>query len=101
MSDAFDAALEAQFATLGVSAVLDPDGVARPVRVIPSRPDEVTPFGSARIVSETAIFDILAAAFDGFGDGAVLEVGAERRRVRSWTVPDRLRRKRRLDTIPE
>lgn len=97
MSD-FAAAVDAQFDALGVEATLYVDGEARPVRVLPNRPDTLTDYGDARLIRETAMFDIRAADFEGLADGVILEVDGQVREVRSHWVPDARRLKVRLDT---
>ena len=82
------------------SYTLDPDGVAVPVRLLPARADEIASLGELRVQSATGLFEILASAFAGHGKGAVLLIGAERRRVQHHRIRDPRRYKVLLDTVP-
>ena len=98
--DPFLRAVEDSFARHGLPATLDPDGVAVPVRLLPARPDEIASLGELRVQSATGLFEILASAFAGHGRGAVLLIGAERRRVQHHRIRDPRRYKVLLDTVP-
>lgn len=93
-------AVDASFLHHGIEAVLDPDGAARPVRLLVSQPDEGLRFEGVQLLDETGVFEIRRADFDGFGDLAVLDVGGERRKVQSHRVRDPWRLKVTLDTVP-
>ena len=98
--DPFLRSVETTFSRHGISALLDPDGVARPVKLLPARPDGVIEFGQMQVQDATGLFGILASDFAGFDRGAVLEIGAERRKVQHRRVRDPRRYKVLLDTIP-
>ena len=97
--DPFLRSVEDSFRRHGIPAVLDPDGVAREVMLLPARPDGIAEFGDMRIQSETGLFEILAVAFAGHGKGAILALVGERRRVQHARVRDPRRYKTQLDTI--
>ncbi|GGG77575.1 hypothetical protein GCM10011415_28110 [Salipiger pallidus] len=98
--DPFLRSVEATFRRHGIAAVLDPDGLARPVKLLPTRPDGALEFGQLQVQDATGIFEILAVAFAGFDRGAVIQIGGERRKVQHQKVTDPRRYKVRLDTIP-
>ncbi|MCA0851293.1 head-tail joining protein [Salipiger thiooxidans] len=98
-ADPFLRSVEDTFRRHGIAAVLDPDGVARDVRLLPTRPDDVAGFGELRIQDQTGIFEILASDFAGFAKGAILDLGGERRRVQHTRVRDPRRFKVTLDTV--
>jgi hypothetical protein len=98
-ADPFLRSVEDTFRRHGVAAVLDPDGAARDVRLLPTRPDDVAGFGDLRIQDQTGIFEILASDFAGFTKGAILDLGGERRRVQYARVRDPRRYKVTLDTV--
>ena len=50
-------------------------GVA--VRVIPKSPDEITPFGAGRILSETTLLDARVADMPTPAPGDLIRIGAE------------------------
>jgi hypothetical protein len=97
--DPFRASVDATFNHHGIDAVMDPDGVALAVRLLPRRPDDIERFGSLRVQDMTGVYEIREGDFAGFGDGAVLLIGAERRRVQSHRVDDPRRYKVVLDTV--
>ncbi|MBB3995304.1 hypothetical protein GGR95_002959 [Sulfitobacter undariae] len=96
---AFRRAVDTQFKRLGISAVLDPDGAALDVLVLPSQPDEMVRMGSMQILDETGVFEIRIADFTGYGNGTLLNLSGVLRKVQSHRVADRRRLKTRLDTI--
>ena len=100
-ADPFLRSDEDTFRRHGIVAVLDPDGVARDVRLLPTRPDDVAGFGSMRVQSETGLFEILASDFAGYSKGAILDLGGERRKVQHARVRDPRRYKVVLDTIEQ
>ncbi|WP_299558715.1 hypothetical protein [uncultured Sulfitobacter sp.] len=95
----FQRAVDVQFTKLGIDAILDPEGAAKPVRLLPSQPDEMVRVGSMQVLEETGVFDIRAADFSGFGKNTLLSVAGVLRKVQSYRIPDRRRLKVRLDTI--
>lgn len=97
----FDPALSVAtvFEVLGIDAVLDPDGLAVAVRVVPSSADDVARFGEMDVLDETGVYEIRAADFAGHGDGAILEIAGARRRVQSHRVRDARRLKVVLNTV--
>lgn len=97
--DPFLRSVQDCFRRHGIEAVLDPDGVSRPVRLLPVQPDDVSGIGDLRVQSATGVFEILASAFSGHGAGAVLDLGVERRRVQHMRVRDSRRFKVTLDTV--
>ncbi len=97
--DPFKASVDAAFTHHGIDAVLDPDGVALPVRLLPTRPDDIERFGSLRVQDMTGVYEIREGDFAGYGDGAVILIGAERRRVQTHRVDDPRRLKVVLDTV--
>lgn len=99
-ADPFLRSVEDTFRRHGIAAVLDPDGVARDVRLLPTRADSFADFGEMRVqASNVGMFEILASAFEGFGKSAVLAIGAERRRVQHSQVDDPRRYKVVLNTV--
>ena len=67
-ADPFLRSVEDTFRRHGIAAVLDPDGVARDVRLLPTRADSFADFGEMRVqASNVGMFEILASAFEGFG----------------------------------
>lgn len=98
--DPFLRSVQQTFRSHGIEAVLDPDGLARRVRLLPTRPDGALEFGQLQVQDATGVFEILEAAFAGFDRGAVIQIGAERRKVQHHKVTDPRRYKVRLDTIP-
>ncbi len=91
--------VEETFRRHGIEAVLDPDWAARPVRLLPARPDEIADFRSMQVQSETGMFEILASDFEGFSKGAILAIGAERRKVQHIRTRDPRRYKVLLNTV--
>ena len=78
--NAFAVALDALFAdvNLGLDATWYPAGGAPvPVRVIRKAPDEVTSFGSARILSETTLIDVRISEMPNPKPGDGISIGAE------------------------
>ncbi|ETX26855.1 head-tail joining protein [Roseivivax isoporae] len=101
MADPFAAAVGAVFRHHGIDAVVDPDGAARPVRLLPLRPDAVVDMGRLNVQSETAVFEIRAADAASVTRGTIIAIGAERRRVQATPrAEDPRRLKRHLDTVP-
>ncbi|EPX82097.1 head-tail joining protein [Salipiger mucosus] len=97
--DPFLRSVRDTFRRHGIDATLDPDGAAKEVRLLPTRPDDIADVGSLRIQDATGLFEILAEDFTGFGNGAILAMGAERRKVQHTRVPDPRRHKVLLDTV--
>jgi len=93
------ACIDAIFETLGIDAILDPDGTAIPVLVLPFQDDDVGRFGTIEILDESGIFEIRKADFAGFSDNAVLTVDGVRRSVQSHRVRDSRRLKVVLNTV--
>lgn len=97
--DPFLRGVQETFRRHGIEAVLDPDGLARPVRLLPARPDEIADFGSMRVQTEAGMYEVLASDFEGMGTGTMLSIGTERRKVQHSRVRDPRRLKVLLNTI--
>jgi len=78
---AFATAMTAIFAdrNMAVDALWHPDGVGPgvPVRVIRKSPDEITPFGAGRILSETTLLDARIADMPTPAPGDLINIGIE------------------------
>ncbi|APZ53742.1 head-tail joining protein [Salipiger abyssi] len=92
--------VEVTFLRHGIAAILDPDGAAVPVRLLPMQADEIADFGTMRIQDAGGMFEILDSAFAGHGKGAVLDIAGERRKVQHSRVRDPRRFKVQLNTVP-
>ncbi|NDW35623.1 hypothetical protein G0Q01_25640 [Yangia sp. PrR007] len=99
--DPFLRSVEETFRRHGIEAVLDPEGVARPVRLLPARPDEIADFRSLQVQSEAGMFEILASDFEGFSKGTILGIGSERRKVQHVRTRDPRRYKVLLNTVEQ
>lgn len=99
MADPFARAVDSAFRRLGIAAVLDPDGVARAVTLLPSQEDRVAEFAEVGIREPGEVYEIRAGEFDGFTKGAVLAIGDRRRRVKRTRVRDPRRLKVELETV--
>lgn len=97
--DPFLLAVEAAFEAHGIEAILDPDGAARPVRLLPAQEDAIAEYGALQLQDAGGLFEILASDFEGQGKGATLAIGAERRRVQHSQVRDPRRYKVQLNTV--
>ena len=78
--NAFAAAMDAIFAdiNMAVDATWYPTGGAPvPVRVIRKAPDEVTSFGSAQILSDTTLVDVLVSEMANPKPGDGVAIGAD------------------------
>ncbi len=91
--------IDSVFETLGIDATLDPDGVATSVKVLPSEEDRELNFGSTQIVDAGGVYEIRMADFQGFSDGAEIEVSDQRRSVQSHKIRDPRRLKVTLYTV--
>lgn len=92
--------VDAVFEEFGIAAVLDPDGAADDVLVLPSQEDQELSFGQTEIIDAGGVFEIRAGDFAGYSVGAILEVAGERRKVKSHRVRDKRRLKVVLSTAP-
>jgi hypothetical protein len=97
--DPFKAAVDAGFNHHGLPAILDPDGAARPVRLLPHNEDDFVEFGQTGISHESGGFEIRGEDLAGFGPGSVLEVSGVRRKIQSVKVKDPRRYKSVLGTV--
>lgn len=75
-------------------------GPGVPVRVIRKSPDEVTPFGAGRIVSETTMLDARVADMPTPAAGDLIRIGAEDFLVQGEPKADRERLIWTLNTRP-
>ncbi|QFS83986.1 hypothetical protein [Roseivivax sp. THAF197b] len=91
--DDFTRAVDAAFEHHGIDGTFDPDGEARAVRLLPTRPDDIVQVGSLDLQSSTALFEIRVSEATGLGKGSILAVGSERFRVQA---PPRARDPRRI-----
>lgn len=73
--------IDACFRALGIDAILDPDGVSKAVRVLPSQRDRQSGFGSMDIVDVSGVYEIRASDWVGFQSGALISVNGQRRIV--------------------
>jgi hypothetical protein len=87
------------FERLGIDGVVDPDGAATAVKLLPAEEDQSARFETLEIFEPGGIYEIRAADWAGHSDGVDLMVGVQRRRVQSHKVMDRLRLKVVLNTI--
>jgi len=54
--------LDVTFAEFGIDALYTPQGgIAKDIRVIATRPDEIVGFGNTRVHTETALFEVRAS----------------------------------------
>lgn len=97
--DPFLKSVEVTFLRHGIEAILDPDGVAVPVRLLPMLADDIADFGTMQIQDAGGTFEIRAADFAGYGKGAVLDIAGERRKVQHSRVRDPRRYKVQLNTV--
>ena len=100
---AFAAALDALFqdVNLGLDATWYPSGGAPvPVRVIRKAPDEVTAFGSAQILSETALIDVRVSEMADPKPGDGIAIGAENFAIQGEPKRDRDRLIWTLELVP-
>ncbi|MEL6960386.1 MAG: hypothetical protein AAGL89_15690 [Pseudomonadota bacterium] len=97
---AFQRAVDAAFIHHGVDGVLDPDGVARDVKLLPFLADDIERVGSLMTQHETDQYEIRAAEFEGFGKQTILAVGSDRFVVQDVRTEDARRFKRVLDLVP-
>ncbi len=91
--------IDAVFTVHGVDAILDADGAAHAVRLLPSQGDDEMRFGGLEILDATGVFEIRASDFGAYGDGAVLEIAGARRVVQSHRTKDIRRLKVILNTV--
>ena len=98
--DAFAQAVDDMFDEAGLDAILDPDFLARPVKLLPVRTDELVEIGSLSVQSDGKRYHVRPSDMAGFGKGAILEVTGERRRVQSTpSTPGPRGRKLLLNTV--
>lgn len=103
--NAFSAAIDATFLDANMAA----DAVYRacasntdvPCRVILVRPDEITDYGGAAIVSDTTRIDVRLAEVPAPTEGDRFTIGAEVFQVQGAPLRDRLRLVWRIDLAPE
>ncbi|WP_306133064.1 head-tail joining protein [Roseivivax marinus] len=81
--DPFALAVDASFERMGIDGILDPDVTARPVKLLPQRPDEFVDVGSFSVQAESGLYHVRPMDMAGFGKGAILEIAGARRRVQS------------------
>ena len=96
-------ALDALFAdvNLGLDATWYPAGGAPvPIRLIRRAPDEVTSFGSARILSETTLIDVRVAEMANPQPGDGISIGAENFTIQGEPRRDRDRLLWILELVP-
>ena len=101
--NAFAVALDALFAdvNLGLDATWYPAGGAPvPVRVIRKAPDEVTSFGSARILSETTLIDVRISEMPNPKPGDGISIGAENFTIQGEPRRDRDRLIWTIEMVP-
>lgn len=91
--------VDSVFDTFGIDATLDPDGVATPVRLLPKEEDREIHFGSTAIVDTGGVFEIRIADYQGYSDGAVIDISGQKRRVQSHKINDHRRLKVTLNTV--
>jgi len=91
--------VDAVFDTLGIDAIMDPDALAAPVKLMPREADDLREFGGIEIITATGLYEIRKADFAGHGDGTILEIDGDRRKVQSHTVRDPRRLKVVLNTV--
>ena len=79
--NAFATAMNVIFAdaNMAVDALWFPGGTGPgfPVRVIRKSPDEITPFGAGRILSETTVLDARVADLPTPAAGDIIRIGLE------------------------
>ena len=103
MSLAFENALAVLFAdpNIGVEAIYTSDGGAPVlVRAVVRRPDEVTNFGDARLLSETTRVDLRVAEGLAPHPGDRIEIGGDAFLIQGEPVRDRERLVWTLDLRP-
>ncbi len=100
---AFAAAMDALFAdiNMAVEAIWYPAGGApAPVRVIRKAPDEVTSFGSARILSDTTLIDVRASETPNPKPGDGIAIGIDNFVIQGEPKRDRDRLIWTLELVP-
>ncbi|SEP28895.1 hypothetical protein SAMN04490248_1862 [Salinihabitans flavidus] len=75
------------FARFGIDAIVDPDGAAVALRMIPFQGDLRGEFGSLAISSPGTLYEVLAEDWPGGGKGTVFIAGGQRRVVQETPVP--------------
>ncbi len=102
---AFSAAMERVFAdrNLAVEALWFAGGAGpgHPVRLIRKTPDAITPFGAARILSDTTTVDVRVAEMPSPAPGDRIVIGAEGFTIQGEPLRDRERLIWTLDLQPE
>ncbi|WP_146592208.1 head-tail joining protein [Puniceibacterium confluentis] len=83
MADPFVRAVDAAFGRLGIDGILDPEGAALAVRLLPILPDDTVEFGKLTLQSETVQYEIRRSELGAYGKGAVIEVAGDRRRIQA------------------
>ena len=96
----FQLAIDATFDRLGVEAVIEQASLQRIVKIMPFEDDDFGDFGETRVKASGGTYEIRATEFEGFSKGAVLTVGAKRRKVQGIDCKDSRRLKRILRTVP-
>lgn len=76
-------AVNASFSAFGVACVLDPDGVADDVLVIPQQNDRDIDFGTSRVLEGSDVFEIRAFELRDRGKDMEFTVSGKRYRVQS------------------
>jgi hypothetical protein len=79
--------VDAAFKQFGIAAILDPEGEARPVTVIPMIGDTDAGFDGLDIRKPGIVLRIRSREMAGFGEGAILDVKDVRKKVKSAPVP--------------
>ena len=101
--NAFAAAMDAIFedANMAVEATWTPQGGApMPVRVIRKAPDELTTFGSARILSETTFIDVRVSDMASPKPGDTIIIGSDTFTIQGEPKRDRERLIWTLELVP-
>lgn len=79
--------VDATFTALGVSAVLDPDGVALGVKIIPSNGAVDAGFEGINVRNPGIMYRIRVSELGSMGKGTIIEVGGVRKKVKSPPKP--------------
>jgi hypothetical protein len=102
--NAFSAAIDTIFAdpNMAADAFWTPRGgwVATPCRLILTRPDDVTDFGGARLVSSTILADVRVTEIASPNAGDRIEIGTERYTIQGKPRRDRERLVWQLELVP-
>lgn len=82
--DPYQTAVDASYTAHGVAGILDPDGAAVPVCLLPGRSDvegEIVGLTIRNTAEEGGMWRIRARDWSGRSKGAILEIQGQRRRV--------------------